>query len=99
MAAGFASVNSFVGNVPGTAMNNERWFHEQRIAEKMEIGKWKIEARNTKLEKWCGKITNAPTGEPEKRKASNKEIENEKKEAEEEKDGRTVDAAARKVGY
>src|SRR6267143_1810960 len=39
MAAGFASVNGFVGNVPRAAVNNQRWFHDQRIAEKKENGK------------------------------------------------------------
>jgi hypothetical protein len=39
MAAGFASVNGFVRNVPRAAVNNQRWFHQQSIAEKMENGK------------------------------------------------------------
>ncbi len=39
MAAGFASVNGFVGNVPGAAVNNERWFHQKSIAEKNKNGK------------------------------------------------------------
>jgi hypothetical protein len=28
MAAGFASVNGFVRNVPRAAVNNQRWFHD-----------------------------------------------------------------------
>ena len=43
MAAGFASVNRFVRNVPRTAVNNQRWFHDQRIAEKNENRKQKFE--------------------------------------------------------
>src|SRR2546421_6320624 len=30
-------------------MNNEGRFHEQRIAEKMENGKWKFEKRNSNM--------------------------------------------------
>ena len=79
MAAGFAGVNGFVGNVPRAAVNNERWFHDQRIAEKKENGKWKFEKRNTKLEKLERKgWLNAETQSAQRRKTSNEEIKGEK---------------------
>jgi hypothetical protein len=49
MAAGFASVNGFVRNVPGAAVNNEGRFHDQRIAEKKENGKWKFVSEKINL--------------------------------------------------
>src|SRR2546421_554775 len=39
VAAGLASVHGFVRNVPRAAVNDERWFHQESIAEKKENGK------------------------------------------------------------
>jgi hypothetical protein len=48
VAARVAGFNGFVRDVPGAAVDYESRFHDQRIAEKKENGKWKFEERNWK---------------------------------------------------
>jgi hypothetical protein len=74
-------------------VDNERRFHDQRIAEKKENGKWKFEKRNAKLKE------NKTQRHRERReeKASDEEIEKDEEEAEKEKDGAAIEAAARKA--
>jgi hypothetical protein len=78
-------------------MNNESRFHDQRIAEKKENGKWKSEKRNSKYETGKSLWKELNTEFTEKKKASNKEIQQEQKQAEEEKRGAGIDAAAREA--
>src|SRR5260370_2045197 len=60
-AARFANVNGFVRNVPRAAVNNQRWFHQQSIAEKKENANPKNETRNTKPENRLGERKNILT--------------------------------------
>jgi hypothetical protein len=41
VTARFASIDGFVGNVPGATVNNKGRLHDQRIAEKTENRNWK----------------------------------------------------------
>src|SRR6202171_1365901 len=95
MAAGCASVHGFVRNVPSAAMNNESRFHRNQDGKGTGVcpGKaerWPEEKElNTEITEFA-EFT-------EKKKSSNKEIENKKKETDEEKNGAGIDAAARKA--
>ena len=50
VAAGIAGFHGFVRDIPCAAVNDEGRWHEQRIAEKREKGKWKNEIRKCKAE-------------------------------------------------
>src|ERR1700687_2527135 len=102
MAAGCASVYGFVRNVPSAAMNNESRFHRNQNGKGTrvcpgEAERWPEEKElNTEITEF------APTESgqapfTEKKKPSNKEIENKKKETDEEKNGAGIDAPARKT--
>ena len=95
MAAGCASVYGFVRNVPSAAMNNESRFHRNQDGKGMavclgEAERWPEEKElNTEITEFA-EFT-------EKKNPSNKEIENKKKETDEEKNGAGIDAAAREA--
>jgi len=76
MAAGCASIYGFVRNVPSAAVNNESRFHRNQDGKGMrvclgEVEKWpKEKGLNTEITEFA-EFT-------EKKKPSNKEIENKK---------------------
>ncbi len=81
-------------------MNNEGRFHEQRIAEKMENGKWnsKNETRNMNLAKRRENTDlTKRRGVRGEEKSSHEEIENEEKEADQKKYRAAIDRTARKA--
>jgi len=90
-----ASVYGFVRNVPSAAMNNESRFHRNQDGKGMsvclgEAERWPEEKElNTEITEFA-EFT-------EKKNPSNKEIENKKKETDEEKNGAGIDAAAREA--
>src|SRR5258708_29551126 len=70
-------------------------FHEKRIAEKKENGKWKFAQGKNKLSAEIPRLRVGVGADAEIEKWSDKEIQDEEQEPEEEKDGGGVDAAAR----
>src|ERR1700757_143571 len=81
-------------------MNNEGRFHEQRIAEKMENGKWKFEKQDSQYETANRREKTGLTersGVCGEEKSSHEEIENEEKEADQKKHRAAIDGTARQA--